>query len=473
MHAAVRFELEQQLLGSYQQVKSLAESDALTGLANRYHFDKNLKATINNNHRKNTKVALVLFDLDHFKNINDNFGHDIGDLLLKRVVTRITSCLRGGEHFSRLGGDEFAITLSNINNPTQASSVARRIITVLQKPFDIENNVITTGASIGISLFPDNGLTSETLFKYADIAMYRAKRKGRGQACFFEDEMQRQFLLRIEIETSLRTVVSNNQLILHYQPVINLSNNEVEGFEALIRWQDKGSLRMPDEFIKIAEETHLIIEIGEWVINEALSTLAKWNETQTIPFRMAINVSPVQLCEVRLVNYIQYCLSTYNIPAHLIDIEITETALFKVESQAKQVIQSIHKLGCKLLLDDFGTGYSSISHLSNFPISGLKIDKSIIPESEYDVKNIKLTHCLSAMAKTMGLSVIAEGIDSEFKATICKKFSIDIVQGYLYSKPKSKQDIEKEHLNPDNKKISMVTKNEICAIPNYFKTKPL
>lgn len=446
IHASARFELEQQLYRTYQKVKSLSETDSLTLLPNRYHFDESLKFSIINNLRGKTKVALILLDLDNFKNVNDTFGHDVGDKLLMKVVNRIRGCLRDNELFSRLGGDEFAVTLSGLESAEQASLVARRIIMVMQKPFEISKNIIDSTVSIGISMHPDNGGTSEDLFKYADIAMYRAKKQGRNQVCFFEDEMQRQFTRRLEVEVGLRSAVKKNQFVLHYQPIMNPQDESLQGFEALIRWQDGDTLRMPDDFIEIAEETHQISEIGYWVIKESMSTLALWNKSRDTPLSMAINISAVQASEIELVEQIKDCLKLYDIPPRLIDLEITETALFKDVKRSHRVINELHELGCRISLDDFGTGYSSISHLRNYPISIVKIDKSLMPESDQDTKNINLVESLVSMATILGLDVVAEGVEEEFQKSLCKELNVERIQGYLYSKPLSKLDIEEKYL---------------------------
>jgi predicted signal transduction protein with EAL and GGDEF domain len=316
----------------------------------------------------------------------------------------------------------------------------------MQKTFEIANNMITSTVSVGISVHPDNGVTSEDLFKYADIAMYRAKRQGRNQVCFFEEDMQRQFTERLKVEVGLRAAISKQQFVLHYQPIINPQNEKLQGFEALIRWQDGEKLRMPDDFIRIAEDTHQISDIGQWVIKEAISTLAKWNKGSEEPFTMAINISAIQLSEIPLVAYIEDCLNQYQVRPELIDIEITETALFKDVPQARAVINGLHELGCKLSLDDFGTGYSSISHLMNYPISIVKIDKSLMPSNENDKKNSTLIESLVSMATILGIDVVAEGVELEFQKELCKKLNIEHVQGYIYSKPLSKINIEDKYL---------------------------
>ncbi len=447
LHASTRFELERKLYATYQKVKSLAETDSLTGLSNRYFFDESLKQVLAINKRSNKKVALLVFDLDDFKLVNDTFGHDVGDLLLKKVVIRIQGCLRGNETFARLGGDEFAIMLGNLDSCDHAGQVARRIISVLYKPFDIASTSIKATLSLGISLYPDNGLTSEELFKHADIAMYRAKKNGRNQICFFEEEMQHKFHNRVKTEAELRLAIEKDQFQLYYQPVINPQNNQLQGFEALIRWNIDGELRTPDKFIDIAEETRQIIEIGFWVIEEAITMLARWNKKYNCTLTMAINVSAHQLCDQTLVKFLDDSLKRNNVAAELIDIELTETALFLDTNDTRDVIVGISDLNCRLSLDDFGTGYSSISHLRKYPIAVVKIDKSLMPEKQGDLKHVALIESLVSMASILGLDIVAEGVETEFQLNICKKFNIQHVQGYYFSKPLTQQEIENKYLN--------------------------
>lgn len=446
LHSTTRHDLEQKLFDTYQQVKHLAETDSLTELPNRYFFDESLKLAIANNRRNDQCLALLLFDIDNFKLINDNFGHDVGDLLLKKNVTKVKSCLRGNELFARLGGDEFAITLSNLVSNEQALLVAQRIIKVMQEPVEIATTTINSTVSIGIALHPYNGKTSEELFKYADIAMYRAKKLGKNQICFFEDEMQQKFHQRLKVELELRDAIEKQQFELHYQPVIDPINESVTGFEALIRWNVDGVIRSPDDFIEIAEETQQISTIGLWVIEEAISTLAKWNQHKRKPLTMAINISAVQLGDFSVVEALADYLSRYDVPAHLIEIELTETALLKDSMTSRQVLTDIVEGGCHLSLDDFGTGYSSIAHLRNHPISVVKIDKSLMPDNNHDIKRIALVKGLVSMASILGLEIIAEGVETDQHAELCKQLNIGRAQGYYYSRPQPQQVIEKNYL---------------------------
>lgn len=456
LHATTRFELERQLVDTYQKVKRLAETDFLTGLPNRYYFDESLKQAIVSNRRGQHKVALLLFDLDNFKLVNDSFGHDMGDVLLKKVASRIKGCLRGNELFSRLGGDEFAIILTNLLSSEQASMVARRILRVMQKPIEIAQTKFKASTSIGIVIYPENAQTSEELFKYADIAMYRAKKHGKSQACFFEAEMQLKFHNRLKLELELQDAIENNELRLHYQPVINPAQNTVRGFEALIRWQVGDTLRMPDDFIGIAEETQQIVRIGLWVIEEAISTLARWNLNRQTPFVMAINVSVLQLADESLVEHLNATLDKYQVAANLIEIELTETALFKDTANTRKAINELNALGCRLSLDDFGTGFSSISHLLNYPISLVKIDKSLMPNRKQDSKNISLVEGVVSMAVILGLDIVAEGVETESHLDLCKHLDIERIQGYYFSKPLSACEIEKKYLQVEPQPIQQL-----------------
>lgn len=450
-HARTRFELEVQLYKSYEQVKILAETDSLTELPNRYFFDESLRQNISNNNREKHKLALLLIDLDNFKFVNDSFGHDTGDVLLKKAVARINGCLRGNEVFARLGGDEFAIILGSLESSMQASLVASRIIKVMEKPVEIAGTSINTTVSIGVAMHPDDALTSESLFKFSDIAMYRAKKKGRNQVSFFEEEMQATFMRRITIESDLRSAIEQNiQLELFYQPVVNPSNGSVSGFEALIRWQVAGELREPAQFISIAEESKLIVPLGLWVAETAIEALSKWNEGRAQLFQMAINVSAVQLSDGQFVDHLEKCIKRYKVDPSLIDIEITETVLLRNTSTVKECINRIHELGCNLSLDDFGTGYSSIAHLRNYPFSVVKIDKSLMPKSKSDTRNFELVEGVIAMARILRMDIVAEGIETELQLELCKKLHVSRIQGYYYSPPVRASEIKSKFIDSSN-----------------------
>ncbi len=447
-HATTRFELEKKLYHTYQKVKILAETDALTGLPNRYFFDETLKQSLTNNRRKKHKLALLLLDLDNFKVVNDTFGHDIGDQLLKKTVDKIKNCLRGNEIFARLGGDEFAITLSNLESSNHANLVARRIIESMQSPIEIENTSINATVSIGVALHPDNGDSSESLFKYADIAMYRAKKIGRNQVCFFEEEMQNKFLNRVKLESELKSALAKEQFKLFFQPVVNPASGEVKGFEALLRWKINDEIRAPNKFINIAEETQQITPIGLWVAKESIKSLAEWNKQSKKQFRMAINVSPIQLHDEFFLEKLQQYLCQYKVAPHLLDIELTETVLFEDTNKIKTIISKLHSMGCHIALDDFGTGFSSLSHLKNYPITTLKIDKSLMPKNKLDSKNIMLVEGVVSMAKVLQLNLVAEGVENKLHADLCNNLQVKNAQGFYFAKPMPYQQVVNHFINP-------------------------
>jgi diguanylate cyclase (GGDEF)-like protein len=445
LQSQTRFELENKLYKSYQEARELAEHDSLTGLANRYSFEEALRLNITQQPRDNAKLALILFDLDNFKFINDSHGHDIGDLLLKQVSNRVYKCLRENELFARVGGDEFAIILSHLKSIDNATRVTQRILNCFDEPFNISGIEIKMGASIGIAIFPDNSLSATELLKYADIAMYRAKKLGRNQICYFETEMQKQFLQQYQIEANLVGALERDEFILHYQPIVDTTTSQVIGFEALIRWNFQNTLHFPDNFIPIAESSRAIIEIGRWVIAQAISQISIWNLQSDKALSIAINLSSVQLADKTLISFIKSIIEKYQVPPALIEFELTETALLENSSQAIAVIESISQLGCHIALDDFGTGFSSVSHLQNFPINTVKIDKSLMLASN-EPKTRALIDGLTAMLHSLGLNIVAEGIENEENLRLCQQLNIQRTQGYFFSKPLSTGCIEKKYL---------------------------
>lgn len=446
LHARKRFELERELYESYCKVKDMAERDALTGLFNRYHFEDALNMAIANNQRHEHSVALLILDLDRFKYVNDSYGHDAGDNLLQQVVQRIQGCLRDREIFARLGGDEFAIVLTDVERVYDVDKVARRILRVMQQTFQINEHEIRCSCSIGITLHPFNGESAGELTKYADIAMYRAKKQGPGQLCFFEEKMQQEFSERYQIEMAIRDVLKGDGFRLHYQPIVCAESKQLKGFEALIRWPAAEKQYFPDEFIPVAEESRSINEIGRWVIIEAVRQLAVWQREYDPSLTIAVNLSPIQLCDSGLVKFIDKALQHFNVPAESITFELTETALLGGE-QSKDCIAAINTLGCQIALDDFGTGFSSLSHLLSFPIDIVKIDRSILPESQDASKHLSILIGLSSMLRSLGLCIVAEGVETKNQSVLCQELLIDKLQGYYFAKPQPPEDIERHWLS--------------------------
>lgn len=446
LHAQTRFELEKKLAESYQKVKSLSESDPLTGLANRAYFEQSLKNSIVNNIRDEHKIALLLIDLDNFKYINDTYGHDVGDQLLIKVVDSIKSCLRGNELFARLGGDEFSICLSNLDTVEDASKVASRVVNTLTHPFLINESEIHSTASIGISIYPDNAQDFEELFKLADIAMYRAKKLGRSRVCFFEEEMQEQFYLRALLEKEIKNAQELKQFLLHYQPIVDPFNDQVYGFEALIRWGLEGRLRFPRDFVPVAEQSQQMISIGRWIIKTAIDSLAKFNEGREQAFSMAVNLSTIQFQDAKLIDYIQDCLTESQVASELVIFELTECAFSTDTYDSLKTINKLHEIGCKVALDNFGRGSSSVNHLKEYPISVIKIDRSLMPKNLEDRESMALIKGLTVMLQLLKRVIVAEGVETKENIAVCTELGIDKVQGFYFSEAKSFEDIEKGYL---------------------------
>lgn len=447
VNAQARSHLEKELLQSHQRTKELAEKDNLTGLANRYYFDESLNQEIKRQQRDKNKLALLLIDLDYFKYVNDNYGHDIGDKLLIAVTKRINACLRGNELFARLGGDEFAITLTNLHTTFDASIVAERIISALKKPFEIDDYIITSGASIGISICPNDSTDVTELFRYADIAMYRSKSDGRNKVSFFEIKMQETFLENFLIENRLRTAIQNDDFYLLYQPVIDSKSKKISGVEALIRYEINGIIQSPDVFIPVAEKSRLIIEIGRWVILQAVKQLSRWHHKLNSALTMSINLSSVQLLDEGLIEYIDNCLNSHQVNASYIEFELTETALLVEQENSTKMIQAISDLGCKISLDDFGTGFSSISHLHSFPIDIVKIDKSLMPSASSRNNTTRFLRGLIVMIQSLELDIIAEGIETEVDLDLCLTLAVNKLQGYYFDKPLAVKELESSYLS--------------------------
>jgi diguanylate cyclase len=450
-HSRKRFELEQELQASYQRVKSIAEKDVLTGLSNRYYFEIRLKEAYKDFQRNRNRVALLVLDLDDFKCVNDTHGHPSGDELLKRVARRISCCLRGDECFSRIGGDEFAIILQNVTSVQSVTQVAKRILRVSKKLYrlkDVEVGV-KCGVSIGISLTHFDRAFEQNLIKEADIALYRAK-QAKSSFCYFEKEMQEEINHRSVIEERLRKAIESEQVELFYQPILGLENQSVVGFEGLLRWQYGGEIIYPDEFLSIAEESKLILDVGLQALESGLRQLKKWQQKANPNLMMSINLSPVQLQDATLVMHISECLEKYQLDPKTVIFELTETALLNDEKRKHETIQAIHELGCLIALDDFGTGFSSISYLLEFPIDIVKIDKSLIPSFTDDEENklkCSMTEGVAYMLKSLDLSVVAEGVENAKAAKFCSQLNIDKGQGYFWGKAECATDVEQRWLS--------------------------
>lgn len=439
-NARTRYDIELKQLVDYKKVKHLSETDSLTGLNNRYMFEASLNAALANASRSSGHLEVLLIDLDNFKRINDTHGHDIGDEFLRRVTDNIRSCLRDGELLARLGGDEFALLLTGNEGQHSAARVSRRILDKLQYPITLQPAMGgQVSASIGISLYPEDGTSAEQLLKHADMAMYRAKKQGKNKFCYYTAEAQRRTVARVELENALKSSILDNSLELYFQPVFKQENKVLWGFESLLRWRRNEVLLLPDSFIHIAEETRLIRPIGKWIISSAVHQLKKWQVSFGTDVKMAINLSAVQLEDNHIVPFISSVISKYKIDPQCLEFEITETMLLDHSDHNIQKLQGISNLGCSIALDDFGTGFASISHLQRFPIDVVKIDRSLIPVDEHDEKNFFLSSGLTSMIRSLSLESVAEGVESEAQYECCKKLNVDRLQGFNLSPPLTHQ----------------------------------
>ncbi|MBU2924636.1 EAL domain-containing protein [Colwellia sp. 1_MG-2023] len=435
IHSKKRFEMEQRMQESYLALKNMAETDQLTGLHNRHYFDETLNIMIANSDRLKLSVGMLILDLDDFKHINDSLGHHAGDILLVELVARVKNCLRINDGFARLGGDEFAITLANINSAEEVNMIASRILQSFQQPFLIDGQRMDCTVSIGAALYPDDANSHDQLMKYADVAMYRAKKNGKNTLCFYELHYQNEFNRRFFIRNEMNEIIKNSSFRLFYQPIFCANSENIKGVEALIRWPDTPNSYTPDEFIPIAEETRLIHDLGQWVIDTALANLASWQTKYDNNFTLAINISAIQLQNAQLTQKIKYAAQKYGVKPDTIILEITETALLDNDNITRQTLNSLSSAGFKIALDDFGMGFSSISHLNNYPIDIVKLDKTLQEDELNTDKKNSLLEAVTLMLKLLNFTVVAEGIETKNQLKVCRKLKIDKFQGYLLGMP--------------------------------------
>lgn len=420
-----------------QRIWKQANFDSLTGLANRGLFIEHFYRSIERAKRKNKLVALLFIDLDRFKYVNDTFGHAAGDLLLIEAGNRINKNLRKSDTVARLGGDEFALVLPDIDELHSVEAVVNKLLASLSQPYDLEGKNAFISASIGITIYPENGTDTETLLRNADSAMYKAKEKGRNASYFFTHEMDVNAQRRRALEQALHYALKNNELFLNFQPIINFETGEVTSCEALIRWKNSEfGFISPDEFIPLAEDVGLIIPIGEWVLKEACKVAMTWVTTrrETAP-SISVNLSSYQFKKQDITQLVKQTLFETGLPASRLTLEITESLLVNDDESTLSQLEQLRALGVSLSIDDFGTGYSSLSYLKKFPINYLKIDKSFVMDLVLDKESRALIEGILSMAKSLQLEVIAEGVETQAQAIFLKSRSCSYGQGYLYSKP--------------------------------------
>jgi diguanylate cyclase (GGDEF)-like protein/PAS domain S-box-containing protein len=426
-----------------EQLAFRATHDELTGLPNRNLLNDRLPQALRQATRRKNSVALLFLDVDHFKLINDSIGHAAGDELLKGFADRLSSCVRAGDTVSRHGGDEFVLILKDIDKATHVVTVCENIYRSIAEPFVICGHKIHTTCSIGIALYPQDGGDAETLSKFADMALYRAKDLGRANFQFFSHEMNQRTLERVTLESALRTAIEYNQLYMNYQPLVDLHTGQVISLEALLRWSHPElGLVAPDRFISVAEESGLIGAIGEWVLRRACQDLRYWLDQGLPPIRVAVNVSPKQFRDAHLGDKIAAHLQEMAIPPRYLTLEITETVLMQDTASSEATLRQLKNLGVSLALDDFGTGYSSLSYLKRFPFDRVKIDRAFVRDIVNDTDDAALCKTIITMAHSLGIMVIAEGVESEEQCAFLRTNMCDEIQGYLFSRPLPASEIE-------------------------------
>jgi len=419
-----------------ERMTYLAQHDVLTGLPNRMLFQDRLQQAITYAERQHNNVALLFLDLDRFKNVNDTLGHHYGDLLLQEVTRRIRLSVRNSDTVSRQGGDEYVIMLPNLDDLGDIMQVVNKLIETIAHPYQLEEHSVHMTTSVGVSVYPQDGTDSETLIKNADTAMYQAKDAGRNCYRFFTQAMNRSIAKRVGLENMLRDALKRNELLLHYQPLVNLRSGQIVAAEALVRWQHPDHGLIPTaEFIQIAEETGMIVPLGGWVLGEACRQNQEWRALGLREITMSVNLSPVQLHDRNLVETVSLALSRSGMSANALELEITESAMMKNPEQAIVMLSKLNGLGIKFSIDDFGTGYSSLSYLKKFPVDMLKIDQSFVRDLTVDNDDAAIVRAVISMARSLGLRVIAEGVETAEQLRFLEGLDCDMMQGFYFSRP--------------------------------------
>ncbi|MGB5605401.1 MAG: EAL domain-containing protein, partial [Gammaproteobacteria bacterium] len=438
----------QQLASAKEQAESVAKRmeyyahhDALTGLPNRILFNDRIDTALAHAQRQQSMLALLFLDLDRFKVINDSLGHAVGDQLLRVVSRRIRKCLRTDDTVARLGGDEFMVLLTDIKSSADAGRIGNKIIDSLVKPASCNGHELHITTSIGVSIYPFDGLDTDTLVKNSDVSMYRAKELGRNKLVYYTAEMNAVSRKQLSLETSLRKALENDELELYYQPQVDITTNTIIGAEALLRWQhpEMGAIN-PLDFLPIAEDSGMIIPIGEWVLHTAFRQLRIWHDAGHKQLGLAVNLSASQIARPGLTRTIKHALETTGINAGMTELEITENVVMKNLDTAIVILDKLKAMGFRIAMDDFGTGYSSLGYLRKLPIDTVKIDKSFVREIPDNKEDTLIAQAVIAMAQSLGLSLVAEGVENNKQLEFLRQQDCTVVQGYLFSKPLSPAD---------------------------------
>ena len=418
-------------------ISRMARYDLLTGLANRAVFVEAIQQQMASARRGGNGFAVLYLDLDHFKDVNDTLGHPIGDLLLQAVAERLQATIRETDTVARFGGDEFAVIAADIQEPAEAALLADKILEVISNPFSIQGNEIYSGTSVGVAVYGPNSPDAETLLSHADEALYRAKSEERGTYRFFTKAMDNEVRSRVMLKAELRIAIDSDQLVLEYQPQVNIDTNRLIGLEALVRWQHpKRGLIMPNEFIPAAEKSGLIVALGRWVLQQACRQMKEWRDAGIAPPLIAVNVSGLQFKRpLELENDIRTILSETALPPNLLELEITESVFMEESQEHNDVLARLQKSGIRLAIDDFGTGYSSLSYLGRFPVNRIKIDQNFMLDLTATSPTAKIVKAAISLAHELKLDVVAEGVETSEQVELLRSWDCHKVQGLYFSKP--------------------------------------
>jgi diguanylate cyclase (GGDEF)-like protein len=418
------------------QIEHLAYYDGLTALPNRELFIDRLSLSLVQSHRDGKKLAVLFLDLDRFKQINDSLGHSVGDELLRAMAKRVHEAVREGDTLARLGGDEFTLLLPGIHNAAEAARIAQKLLEAVRLPFQLQGRELYVTTSIGISIYPEDGVDAESLIRSADIAMYRAKEQGRDRFQLYAPAMNAQAVERMGLEHGLRKALDLGQLVIHYQPIIEVATGRIHGTEALLRWRhpDLG-LVPPDDFIELAEMTGLITPMGPWILEEACGRTRAWQRGTRFYFSVAVNLSARQFLERDLVSQVKRALGNTGLEPRFLELEITESVAMQSAETTLRTLRELKALGVRVSIDDFGTGYSSLAYLKRFPIDTLKIDQSFVSDIGTDADDSAIASAVIAMAHGLGLRVVAEGVEREEQLDFLRRQRCDHYQGFLFSRP--------------------------------------
>ncbi len=425
-------------------LKYQANHDALTDLPNRAYFQQKVIDTINSSNKHNRNFALLFLDLDHFKDINDSLGHYIGDQVLKEFARRLQKNIRHDDMLARLGGDEFIIILNNIKKIADISTVANKIIKTMQKPMHLASRELHITTSIGISLYSEHTQDKSELIKFADTAMYKAKEEGRNTYQIYSSDMSQHAYKKVILENSLRVAIKEEQFHVYYQPQIDARYGKVTGMEALVRWEHPTfGIVSPADFIPLAEELGLIVQIDRLVMKQAMQQFSKWHKEKLSPGRLSLNLAMAQLQEEDFSSFLFETMHKYDFKKEWLELEVTETQVMQNPEYSIKLLENIHSHGIRISVDDFGTGYSSLSYLKKLPLNKLKIDKSFIDDIPKDEDDIAITKAIIALAKSLNLELIAEGVEIKEQKEFLLENGCNSMQGYFYSKPLPADKIKK------------------------------